>query len=56
MEINNRFIQVRGKIESPGELTMGDDLNVTVTVTSIERVNNDDGTIDEVYKAKLFTA
>ena len=55
-EIDTRYLQVRGKIESPGELEYGQDVTVVVTVTSIEEKTNEDGTVDLIYRAKLFTA
>lgn len=56
MELDARYIQVRGKLEVDKELKHGDDVGVVVTVTSVEKVDNEDGTYSEVYKAKLFEA
>jgi len=53
-ELNTRYIQVSGKMEIGEALDFEQDRKVLVTVTRIERKNNDDGTYDEIYKAKLF--
>lgn len=52
-EVNTHFLQVTGKLESQ-PFTMGQDLNVIVTVFSVEDRDRQDGTVDRYYKAKLF--
>lgn len=54
MEINRRFLQVRGKLEIDSDYDFGKDLQVLVTITDIQDKDNDDGTIDRFYKARLF--
>lgn len=54
MEINEKFIQIRGKIATDKECKIGDDLQVIVTITAEERQDNNDGTFNLIYKAKLF--
>ena len=56
METNTRYIQIRGKIETDKSFDYGQDINVTVTVTDILNTDNQDGTKDITYKAKLFEA
>ena len=51
---NERFLQIRGKVATDKDYNYGDDIPVTVCVTSIEHKNNEDGTEDIIYKAKLF--
>lgn len=53
-DINARYVQVRGRMEKDKAPVIGQDMRVLVTVTSVETVDNQDGTFDEVYKAKLF--
>jgi len=53
-EVNERIIQIRGRVNTDREHHLGQDIPVGVVVTSIERVDNDDGTVNEVYKCKLF--
>jgi len=52
--VNEKFIQVRGKIAINRELKYGDDIQVTVSVTDIQGKDNQDETIDLIYKAKLL--
>lgn len=54
-EISSRFLQVRGKLEIENDYDFGDDLQVLVTITDIQDKDNNDETIDRIYKAKLFT-
>jgi len=54
MQINEKFIQVRGKVVTVSELEIGDDITVTVTIEKSELSDNNDGTFDLTYKAKLF--
>jgi hypothetical protein len=54
MEVNEKYIQIRGKIATDKEYALGDDISVTVTVTSKEIQDQDDGTINLIQKAKLF--
>jgi len=54
MNINEHFIQIRGKIVTDKELNLGDDLKVIVTVTDIQTKDLQDGTVDVIYKAKMF--
>jgi len=54
MEINRKFIQIRGKLEVDKSYDYGQDINITVTVTDIQNTDNQDGTIDQIYKARLF--
>lgn len=56
MEISNKFIQVRGKLEAVGEYELGDELMVTVSVTDVQDSDNHDGTITRTYKAEMFLA
>jgi hypothetical protein len=51
-EINTHYLVVNGKLESQ-PLTMGQDLNVIVTVYSIEDRDLQNGTVDRIYKAKI---
>lgn len=55
IDINEKFIQIRGKIATDKKHALGDDIAVMVTVTSVEQKDNDDGTVDLIYKAKLWT-
>lgn len=45
MEISNKFIQVRGKLEAERELNLGEELEVTVCVTDIQDTDMQDGTV-----------
>jgi hypothetical protein len=54
MEINAKFIQIRGKIETDKSYDYGADIPVIVTVTDIKNKDNQDGTIDQIYMCKLF--
>ena len=54
MEINTRYIQVRGKVEVGEEYQLGEDLKITVSITDIQDSDNYDGTVDRTYKAKLL--
>lgn len=54
MEINRRFVQLYGKIEVGKDYELGEDLRPTVTVVSKQIKDNDDGSVDVIYKAKLF--
>lgn len=53
-EINEKFIQVRGKVATSEDLKLGQDIEVTVTVEKSEDADNNDGTVDRTYKCKLF--
>lgn len=53
-DINTRYLQVRGKLEVAKAIPIGQDHRVLVTVTSVEEVDNQDGTYHQVFKAKLF--
>jgi hypothetical protein len=53
-EINERIIAVRGKVNTDRAHYFGQDIPVVVTVTGIEKVDNQDGTVNEIYKCKLF--
>jgi len=53
MKVNNKFIQIRGKVETDTTYSLGDELNVTVCVTDIQDKDNFDSTIDRTYKARL---
>lgn len=54
MEINQRFLHIRGKIQIDDDLNMQQDVPVIVTVTDIVLKDNNDGTCDRIFKAKLF--
>ena len=54
MEINTRYIQVRGKVEVGEEYKLGEDLKITVSITDIQDSDIFDGTIDRTYKAKML--
>ena len=54
MEINERFLQIRGKIAVDKEYNLGDDIPVIVTVTAIVLQETDVEAKDIIYKAKLF--
>ena len=54
MEINTRYIQVRGKVEVGEEYNLGEDLKITVSITDIQDSDNQDGTIDRTYKARML--
>ena len=54
MEINRKSIQIRGKSDIEQELSSGDDVTITVTVTDVNDHDNNDGTLDRTYKAELF--
>jgi hypothetical protein len=54
MEINTKYIQIRGKIETDQEFEIGDDIPVIVCITAQEIQDQDDGTFNIIYKAKLF--
>ena len=54
MEINTRYIQVRGKVEVGEEYKLGDDLKIIVSITDIQDSDNQDGTIDRTYKARML--
>jgi hypothetical protein len=56
MDINERFISVRGKVAVDKSFDYGQDIDVTVTVTDILNTDNQDGTKDITYKCKLFEA
>lgn len=56
MELGTKFIQVRGKVEVLGEYKHGDELMVTVCITDIQDTDNQDGTVDRTYKAKMIFA
>ena len=54
MEVDKKFLQVRGKLEIDKKYKLGDDINTIVTVTDIQNKDNQDGTIDQIYKARLL--
>lgn len=54
MDVNTRYIQVRGKIEIDKEYKSGDDIHVVVCITSIEDKDNQDGTFDRIFKCRLL--
>jgi len=45
---------VRGKLEIDSDYDFGKDLQVTVTVTDITDIDQQDGTINRIYKARLL--
>lgn len=53
-EVNKRFIQLYGKLEIGKDYELGQDLNPTVTITHSYDKDNQDGTVDRTYKARLF--
>ena len=53
-EINEKFLQIRGKVAIDIEHNLGDDIPVIVTVTSVELKDTDKEAKDIVYKARLF--
>lgn len=53
MKVNNKYIQIRGKVETDTTYSLGDELNVVVCVTDIQDKDNFDGTVDRIYKARL---
>jgi len=55
MEVSEKYIQVRGKIATDKTYDYGQDIQVTVTVTDIQNTDNNDGTINQTYKCKLFS-
>lgn len=54
MEINERFISVRGKVATDSDYDFGKDIPVIVTVTDIQDIDNNDGTVNRIYKCRLF--
>ena len=54
MEVNEKFIQIRGKIATDKSYDYGADIPIIVTVTDIQNKDNQDGTIDQIYKCKLW--
>lgn len=54
--VGTKYIQVRGRLEAEKEYKMGDELMVTVSITDIQDSDNHDGTVDRIYKAKMFLA
>lgn len=56
MEVSNKYLQVRGKLEALGEYKHGDELMVTVCITDIQDKDNFDGTLERTYKAKMVLA
>ena len=53
MDINTKYLKVNGKIEVDRELNLQDDVQVTASVFAIEDQDNQDGTVNRVYKAKI---
>jgi hypothetical protein len=53
-EINEKFITIYGKLGTEDNRNLGEDIDVKVTVVSIQDIDNQDGTIDRVFKCKLF--
>jgi len=53
-DINEKYIQIRGKIATDRSYDYGADIPVIVTVTDIQNTDNQDGTINQTYKCKLF--
>ena len=54
MEINTRYIQVRGKVEVGEEYKLGDDLKIVVSITDIQQKDKFDGTVDLIYLARML--
>ena len=54
MEVNEKFLQIRGKIAIDKELALGEDIKVIVTVTAVELKETDKEAKDIIYKARLF--
>jgi hypothetical protein len=54
MEVNEKFIQIRGKIATDKSYDYGADIPIVVTVVDIKNTDNQDGTIDQVYMCKLL--
>jgi len=52
-EIRTHFLKVSGKMETPDELELGSDVDVTATVYAVTDQDNQDGTVDRVFSAKL---
>lgn len=54
MEINEKYISIRGKIATDKDYDFGADIPVIVTVVDIQDTDNMDGSKNRVYKCKLF--
>lgn len=54
MEIAERVLQIRGKLNINNELENGQDVTVTVTVDEISDKDLNNGTYKRTYKALLF--
>lgn len=55
MQVSTSYVQIRGKLEVEKPYLLGDLVNVDLTVTGILYLDNDDGSQDCVYKAKLWS-
>lgn len=54
--VNNRWIQLSGKINIPSDLEEGDlTIKVTGSVIVGDMRDNQDGTVDRVYKFKTIS-
>lgn len=49
-----KILRIRGDLGTDKDFVGGQDIQVTVTVKSIEVADNEDGSITRIYKAKLF--
>jgi hypothetical protein len=56
MEVNEKYIQIRGKIAVEKSYDYGQDIPIVVTVVDIKNTDNMDGTINQTYCCKLFEA
>jgi hypothetical protein len=54
MEVNEKYIQIRGKIAVEKSYDYGQDIPIVVTVVDIKNTDNMDGTINQTYCCKLF--
>ena len=54
-EIDETILQIRGRLNTDSEYFHGQDAKVTVTVTSIELIDDQKGKIIKLVKAKLFS-
>lgn len=54
IEYNEKILQVRGKLSTDKDYQMGDDVDVTVCITSIEDFDDQNGKLTKIYKGKLF--
>ena len=58
MEINEHIISLKGKANIPKELEMGRSLTITMegSVDNISESDNQDGTVDKIYRFRPLTA